>query len=150
MEKKTETPYKGLGEKALDGAKKIVKHLPIVDFNFYIDDFLKGKIKTTKTKTLMRLAYNFLVPPIIFAYVFFGAVNSTWTPKQYKEIILEKQEQKQYKNNINNSYNKLFENAANFEDSLRIYQENNLPIRPIKLLEPSFKDKERALEGRVE
>jgi hypothetical protein len=58
--------------------------------------------------------------------------------------------QKNYYEDVNSSYNKLFENAASFEDSLKIYQENGFDIN---LTEPSFEEKERAyrksLEGKT-
>jgi len=150
MEKK-ETQYKGLGRKALDGAKYVGKNFwKVLPVGSLINNRNVSKKKGEKflvSNSFMRhSAYALLGGVLIEIWALNGIFYSKWTPKQYKEAGLEKQ----YKNNINASYNKLFENAANFEDSLKIYQENNLPIRPIKLLEPSFENKERILERRVE
>ncbi len=67
----------------------------------------------------------------------------SWDIKGQNEFYNKKE---QGVEKVNSNYNKLFENAANFEDSVKIYQEYGLPL---KLEEPSFKDKERILEGRV-
>ncbi len=71
----------------------------------------------------------------LFYYFITSSSIDEWTPSEWKEV-------KEYRTSIDSSYNKLFENAANVEDSLRIYQENNLE-KYIQLNNPSFEDKER-------
>lgn len=73
---------------------------------------------------------------LLGTYLMAGIRTGTWTPKQYTEMV------KRIKQ-TNSSYDKLLENAANFDDSLKFYIENGLPI---KLEEPSLEQKEKIVK----
>jgi len=148
------TLERSLGRKALDGAKYVGKNfwkvLPVGSLiNLALNSTIAAKglnyAQYSKkysglrmlAKTLGNCAYA--VIPLIPLLNYTQDVKTTgfWNLKQQKEFHKHQKE-------INNSYNKLFKDAANFEDSLKIYQELDLPT---KLEEPSFKDKERIVKS---
>lgn len=81
------------------------------------------------------------------AYITYGIVScahDSLNPKVWnanmKENYTIMQEKQRYENKVDSAYDSLFKDAENFQDSLEIYQKYGLPI---KLEDPSFKEKER-------
>lgn len=140
---------RSLGRKALDGAKYVGKNFwKVLPIGHEIN-FLSGKSKIKSG--LAHLLFTILWICPLGVYVLNGTDDGKWTPKQYKEARLEKQEQEQYRNDINNSYKKLFKDAKDVGDTLEIVNKHNILYE--LTLKPSFEDKERIvkdLEGSVE
>ena len=78
-----------------------------------------------------------------------GVFTGEWTFKQYDEAF----EQKVLRSKIYWGYHRLLDNyfspTSTKQDTFNFYSEKGLGHR-IKFEEPSFEEKERALEGRVE
>ena len=137
-------PKKGLGKKVLDGVKYVGKNswtiLPFAN-GYYL---LKESINLKETRKYKSFPINILGRAFLTAmYVGWGIISydlGSINPKMWEakvqERILHKVEDK--KNRLHDE----LENAVNFEDSLKIYQKNNLE-KNIKLNEPSFEDKEK-------
>ena len=73
--------------------------------------------------------------------------TGAWTLKQMKQYNeksrIEQQIKTEHKNEVNYFYNRIFEGAENIKDSVDIYQKYGLPI---KLLNPTLEEKERAIK----
>lgn len=147
--KKGFSEEKSFGKRTLDCAKYVGSHLPLLnEFNLFRNAVRKDDIP-----------WNILVRLVLSGLYFGSAIHSynssSLNPRdwdRYYKIEEEKQKAKQkYQNQINSSYNSLFKNAENFEDSLEIYKKYGLPI---KLQPVSFEEKEKivnqnSLEGKT-
>jgi hypothetical protein len=140
------TYERNLGRKVLDTAKYVGKNfwkvLPVGSLiNFGYNELKKRKSYENPLKKIIgHTVYAFVGISVIEAPLILGIDTGAWTPKQYKEFLLEKKAQEQHQDKVNSNYNKLFENAASFEDSLRIANDYNIPYE--LTLKPSFEDKE--------
>jgi hypothetical protein len=84
---------------------------------------------------------------IVFSlYLIGGIFTKSWTPKQMREYNeksrIEAEMKKEYTDKVNYEYNRIYENAKTFQDSVEVYQKFGLPII---LSKPSFKQKEEAV-----
>lgn len=136
------------GRKVLDGAKYIGKNswkaLPVVgliDFAINLEKKGPGYLRAFK--------YNCHGFTIIASgvYLFLGFSQNLWTKKDYEnrfeDLKVKQQYESKHYQQINSSYNSLFKDAKNFDDSLTIYNHYYLPI---KLEEPTFDEKETAVK----
>jgi len=71
-----------------------------------------------------------------------GSLGLILTTRRDKRVI-EQEVEKAHLYEVNYEYGKIFKNAYNFQDSVDIYQKYGLPI---KLLEPSLEQKEKAIK----
>jgi len=110
-------------------------------------NYIKNGKKKNATKDLFHDAYATVGILGLVIWLTGGVFLGTWTPKQIKQynekLRIELELKTQDIGDINYRYNRLFENAINFNDSLKIYEKYSLPI---KLLEPSIEQKKRAIE----
>jgi len=107
---------KTLGEKVLDGAK---------DFG----------------KSFLRNWYVALAT-LLGVYLGFSFYTGELHPSKWNEAKSIRQKQEIHIDRINSDYNKFFEYAVNFEDSMRIYKQLGLE-KYVEFKEPSLEDKER-------
>jgi hypothetical protein len=93
--------------------------------------------------------YTVLIGLIAGSYLVKSDNLEEWLPWKWKEAELDKLRKEQWVQSVDSNFDRLFENAKNFEDSLKISNQYNIPYQ--LTLKPSFEDKERVyLEGRVE
>jgi hypothetical protein len=80
-------------------------------------------------------------------YTIGGIFTKAWTPKQMREYNerskIEADMKEEHIGNVNYEYERIFDNAKTFQDSVEIYQKFGLPII---LSKPSFKQKEEAVK----
>lgn len=149
------TKKDNLGNKVIDKAKYIGKNfwkvLPIASS---INYDLKRKNQGNRGEdeyTLKGILHDLYALAGVSAIAgYFALVSSTdaWSPgRQFQElgrIEAEKKKQENKERMVECKYKNIFrkENPQNFQDSLDIYLKYGLPI---KLLNPSFQEKEEAV-----
>jgi hypothetical protein len=137
--------------------KNFWKVLPIgSSLNYEIKNRAKDKSKTTEYNlgdnyTLKEIFHDFYALAGVFAvsgYLGFVGLTKEWSPKkQFEEYNRMESERKKNENRrviVEKKYNGMFEseNPKTFQDSVEIYLKYGLPI---KLLEPSFQQKQEAI-----
>ncbi len=131
---------KTLGEKVADGTKYVLKNswkvLPFGSLFGFLNRKEPGKVP------FLRCAGHLIYATVFTLHVLQSIQTDNWTLKQYREAKLEKVAQKQHTNQLNSNWDKLFDYAVDFEDSLRIYEQLDLE-KDIQFNEPSLEDKER-------
>lgn len=142
---------KSIGRKALDGAKYVGKNfwkvLPVGSLINYTVRLNKKLTKETPLGSAFHTLYGAGAIATLALYAFLGVETGAWTPAQIKQYNekerIKAQMEAEHKSEVDYFYNRMFENAKSKEDSVGIYQKYGLPI---KLLNPSFEQKEKAIK----
>jgi hypothetical protein len=147
--------------KIIDSVKYLGKNfwkvLPVgSSINYEQKNRDKNKSKTTEYNlgdnyTLRGVFHDIYALAGVFAvsgYLGFAGLTKEWSPKKqfeaYSKIEAEKKKNEKIKIMTECKYKNIFkkENSKTFSDSIDIYQKYGLPIR---LLEPSFEQKQEAV-----
>ena len=98
-----------------------------------------------RSPSALKIMGRVLFTSVYFAYGFSVYATGSMNPKEWERQANESfnkiQEKIEYEHKIDSTYQTIFDNTKNLEDSLKISRENNIPYQLI--LNPLFKDKER-------
>ena len=92
---------------------------------------------TNKIRRNTNQYFKILIAASLMYYIAYSGSIKEWNPLNWKEA-------KEHREQVYNFHNHLFENAVDFDDSVKIYQELGFPL---KLEEPSFEEKERIVKS---
>jgi hypothetical protein len=107
--------------------------------------FIRGQVKIEDNYIRNGLL---IMGGLLFSlYVTTGISTGAWTPKQIKayneRVRIEQELKDQHLKEVNYFYNRLFEKAITFQDSVEIYKKYNLPIN---IKNPTLNQKEKAIK----
>ena len=150
LNRKDNNTKKSFGKRALDRAKYVGKNfwkvLPVGSAINYADR-IQESTKDTPIKYAFHSLYGAIGVVILGAYTLLGLRTDSWTPAQIKQYNEKRkiinQMEVEHKREVDYFYNRMFEDAKTFQDSVDVYKHYNLPIILPKI---TFKQKEEAIK----